>query len=121
MSAGQPFIVVGDKTSHGGIVITGDGTSSMYGKPMARSGDMTVCPKCKGTFPILKSSSIVVDGVGNTYARHMDKTSCEANLLAGAGDQAGQPRRTRDRCRKVNAWLSSLAPRSRAANAQNQN
>lgn len=82
MSAGQPFIVVGDKTSHGGTVITGDGTSSMYGKPMARSGDMTVCPQCKGTFPILKSSSIVVDGAGNTYARHMDKTACGANLLA---------------------------------------
>lgn len=82
MSAGKPFIVVGDKTNHGGTVITGDGTSSMYGKAMARSGDMTVCPKCKGTFPILKSSSIVVDGAGNTYARHMDKTACGAHLLA---------------------------------------
>ncbi|MFV8593066.1 PAAR domain-containing protein [Ralstonia pseudosolanacearum] len=82
MSAGKPFIVVGDKTSHGGTVITGDATSTMLGKPMARSGDMTVCPKCKGTFPILKSSSIVVDAAGNTYARHMDKTECGANLLA---------------------------------------
>ncbi|MFW6098467.1 MAG: PAAR domain-containing protein [bacterium] len=80
--SGQPFIVVGDKTTHGGTVITGDATSSMYGKPMARSGDMTVCPKCKGTFPILKSSSIVVDGAGNTYARHLDKAACGANLLA---------------------------------------
>lgn len=83
MPSGQkPFIVVGDKTTHGGTVITGDMTSTMQGKPIARSGDMTVCPKCKGTFPILKSDSIVVDGGGNTYARHMDKTACGANLLA---------------------------------------
>jgi len=82
MSAGKPFIVVGDRTSHGGTVITGDITSTMYGKAMARSGDMTVCPKCKGTFPILKSSSIVIDGAGNTYVRHMDKTACGAHLLA---------------------------------------
>lgn len=82
-SGQQPFIVVGDKTTHGGTVITGDMTSSMYGKAMARSGDMTVCPKCKGTFPILKGNGIVADGAGNTYARHMDKTACGANLLAG--------------------------------------
>lgn len=82
MSAGKPFIVVGDKTSHGGTVITGDATSTMLGKPMARSGDMTICPQCKGTFPILKSSSIVVDAAGNTYARHMDKAACGAHLLA---------------------------------------
>lgn len=82
MSAGKPFIVLGDRTTHGGTVITGDVTSTMYGKPMARSGDMTICPKCNGAFPILKSSSIVVDGAGNTYARHMDKTACGAHLLA---------------------------------------
>lgn len=82
MSSQQPFIVVGDKTSHGGTVITGDATSIMYGKPMARSGDMTVCPKCKGAFPILQGNGIVVDGSGNTYARHMDKTACGAKLLA---------------------------------------
>lgn len=82
MPGQQPFIVVGDKTTHGGTVITGDPTSTMLGKPMARSGDMTVCPKCKGTFPILKGNGIVVDGAGNTYARHMDKTACGASLLS---------------------------------------
>ena len=82
MSAGKPFIVVGDKTTHGGTVVTGDISTTMFGKPMARSGDMTVCPKCKGAFPILKSNSIVVDEAGNTYVRHMDKTACGAHLLA---------------------------------------
>ena len=82
MLSGQPFIVVGDKTTHGGTVITGDMTSTMYGKAMARSGDMTICPKCKGVFPIIKGNGIVVDGEGQTYARHMDRTACGANLLA---------------------------------------
>lgn len=83
MSSGQqPFVLVGDQTTHGGTVVTGDMTSSMYGRAMARSGDMTVCPTCKGAFPILKGNGIVVDGAGNTYARHLDKTACGAILLA---------------------------------------
>jgi len=78
----RPLIVLGDKTSHGGTVITGDATSTTHGKPMARIGDMTVCPKCKGTFPISQATSIISDGSGRSYARHLDGTACGARLIA---------------------------------------
>ncbi len=79
----RPLIVLGDKTTHGGTVITADITSTTHGKAMARVGDMTVCPKCKGTFPITEATSIISDGDGRGYARHMDGTACGAKLLAG--------------------------------------
>ena len=77
-----PLIVMGDKTTHGGTVITADLTFDINGKPVARVGDMTVCPKCKGTFPITGGPSDLVDGAGNGYARHMDSTACGAKLIS---------------------------------------
>jgi uncharacterized Zn-binding protein involved in type VI secretion len=99
----RPLIVLGDKTTHGGTVITADMTSTTHGKAMARVGDMTVCPKCKGTFPIIEATSIVSDTGGRGYARHLDGTACGAKLLAsqslttstdegkGAGDASLAP------------------------------
>ena len=77
-----PLIVMGDKTSHGGTVITADLTFDINGKCVARIGDMTVCPKCKGMFPITGGASDLVDGGGNGYARHLDTTACGAKLLS---------------------------------------
>ncbi len=79
----RPFIVIGDKTTHGGTVISADMTSNINGKCMARVNDMTVCPKCKGTFPITSGASDMTDGAGNAYARHMDTTACGAQLISG--------------------------------------
>ena len=77
-----PLIVMGDKTTHGGTVITADLTFDINGKAVARVGDLTVCPKCKGTFPITGGPSDLVDAAGNGYARHMDSTACGAKLIS---------------------------------------
>ena len=74
---------MGDKTSHGGTVISADLTFDINGKYVARVGAMTVCPKCKGTFAITSGPSDLVDGGGNGYARHMDSTACGAKLISG--------------------------------------
>lgn len=74
---------MGDKTTHGGTVISADLTVDINGKYVARVGDMTVCPKCKGTFPITSGPGDLVDGSGNAYARHMDSTACGAKLISG--------------------------------------
>lgn len=79
----RPLIVLGDKTSHGGTVISADLTFDIHGKYVARVGDMTVCPKCKGTFPITSGPSDLVNSDGNGYARHMDSTACGAKLISG--------------------------------------
>lgn len=78
----KPLIVKGDRTSHGGTVISADFTSDINGKYMARVGDMTVCPKCKGIFAITTGSSDLTDDNGNAYARDMDSTACGAKLLS---------------------------------------
>lgn len=77
-----PLIVMGDKTTHGGTVISADVTFDINGKSVARVGDMTVCPKCKGVFPIKSGAGDLVDGAGNGYARHMDETACGAKLIS---------------------------------------
>ncbi len=79
----RPLIVLGDKTSHGGTVISADLTFDINGKCVARVGDMTVCPKCKGIFAITSGPDDLVDGFGNGYARHMDSTACGAKLISG--------------------------------------
>lgn len=79
----RPLIVMGDKTSHGGTVISADLTFDIHGKYVARVGDMTVCPKCKGTFAITSGPGDLVDSGGNGYARHMDSTACGAKLISG--------------------------------------
>jgi uncharacterized Zn-binding protein involved in type VI secretion len=72
---------MGDKTSHGGTVIGGDPTFDIYGKSVARVGDLTVCPKCKGIFPI-KAGLNNAFALGQALAVDGDKTACGATLIA---------------------------------------
>lgn len=78
----RPFIVIGDKTDHGGTVISADMTTDINGKFMARVDDLTVCPRCKGTFPIKTGAMDMLDDTGRAYARHLDKTACGAVLIS---------------------------------------
>ncbi len=79
---GKPYIVIGDKTSHGGTVISADFTYCINGKATARVGDQVVCPRCKGVFPITEGDPGSVDGSGKSYARLGDKTACGASLVS---------------------------------------
>lgn len=77
----QPFIVVGDKTSHGGTVLAGSPFSDCDGKPIARVGDLVACPKCSGVFPIAEGDqSTIVDGAPVAY--HGCKVACGASLIS---------------------------------------
>ncbi len=78
----KPLVRMGDRTSHGGTVISGDMTWEVYGKAVARVGDLTVCPKCKGVFAIITGADDLT-GFGQAVARHGDKTACGATLIAG--------------------------------------
>lgn len=75
------IIVMGDKTSHGGSVITSSPFSDTMGKGWARVGDMTACPRCKGVFPIAQGDpSLIDDGKAVAYAGC--KTACGATLVS---------------------------------------
>ncbi len=82
---GKPYIVIGDRTSHGGTVISADFTFCINGKAIARVGDQVVCPRCKGVFPITEGDPGSVDEAGKSYARQGDKTACGASLVPSQG------------------------------------
>ena len=72
---------VGDKTDHGGQIISGNATFDMDGRKLAQVGDLTVCPKCKGTFAITTGTdNFAVDG--RQAAIHGSKTACGATIIA---------------------------------------
>lgn len=81
---GKPLIVVGDKTDHGGVVITGSSVTLVDGKPVACVGDLVACPMGgHGGNTVIVSGTSGVDVDGRMAARHGDKTSCGATLLSG--------------------------------------
>lgn len=76
----RAFIRLGDRTTHGGTVVGGDPTFSIYGKNVARVGDLVACPRCKGSFPIVSGAMNM--WTGQNVARQDDMTSCGAKLIA---------------------------------------
>lgn len=91
----RPFIVIGDRTDHGGVVIGSTVTTDSHGKRLARVGDQVTCPK-KGhggtTVIVTGDPTMIVDGA--PVARHGDKCACGATLISSQvvsriGDGAG--------------------------------
>lgn len=76
-------IVVGDKTSHGGVVISGSTTTEVDGRKVARTGDKVTCPR-KGHGGITRivsgDSTCLIDG--EPVARQGDRTACGAILFS---------------------------------------
>lgn len=80
---GKPYIVLGDKTSHGGVVITASTTVTINGKGVARIGDRVTCPaKGHGEVTTIIGGDPDTRIGGKAPARHGDKTACGATLLA---------------------------------------
>ncbi len=80
----RPFIVIGDRTDHGGVVIGSSQTTDTHGKRIARVGDQVTCPK-KGhggtTVIVSGDPTMIIDG--QPAARHGDKCACGATLISG--------------------------------------
>ncbi|AOU93265.1 PAAR domain-containing protein [Achromobacter ruhlandii] len=94
--AQRSVIRKGDRTSHGGVVVTGDESVQIFGQPMARVGDRVTCPKCAGQHTIVEG----VQSVSSDRRTALEgmKTSCGATLIAsqqfyqlehGGGDGGG--------------------------------
>jgi uncharacterized Zn-binding protein involved in type VI secretion len=78
----RPLIRLGDKTSHGGVVIEASTQSDGENKPFARVGDKVTCPKHDhGTNAIVSGDqTLIIDG--KPAARDGDVTACGAVLIA---------------------------------------
>jgi uncharacterized Zn-binding protein involved in type VI secretion len=78
---GRSFILLGDMTDHGGTVITASGRASTGGHNIACVGDKVKCPRHDGETEIVTGdTTLLIDG--KAVARHGDKTSCGATLIA---------------------------------------
>lgn len=78
--AKRAIVRIGDKTTHGGTVVSGDQTYIVHGKQVARVGDKVACPTCLGVYPIVSGASNVFSRT--PIARHDDVTACGAKLIA---------------------------------------
>ncbi|KAF1016768.1 MAG: putative deoxyribonuclease RhsB [Stenotrophomonas maltophilia] len=76
----RPFIVVGDKLSHGGSVLAGSSQTNISGKQVARVGRRAVCAAHGPTTIVSGDATVVVDD--QPVARDGDRTACGATLVA---------------------------------------
>lgn len=81
----KPIIRLGDRTSHGGVVVSAAPSCTVEGIAPARVGDMTTCPiKGHGSNPIVSGDgTCIVEG--KPVAREGDVTACGASLIASQG------------------------------------
>ncbi len=85
----KPFIVLGDRHSHGGTVTSASAVSSVQNRGIARRNDTVSCP--------LHGSNHIVDGddtmivQGQAVARDGHKTACDALKKVHTQSVAGQP------------------------------
>lgn len=86
----KPFIVLGDRTDHGGTVVSASPTFTSHGKQIARLGDQVTCPRCRGSHVIAEGdASMLIDGQPAAYEGC--KTTCGARLIAGQFVSTTQP------------------------------
>ncbi|WP_313079755.1 PAAR domain-containing protein [Atlantibacter sp.] len=87
MSVGY-FLRVGDSTTCGGKILTGDPTFQWYGVPAAREGDMVNCGIHLGTYKILVGVTATFDE-GQALAGSLDSFSscpCQAKFIPTVHD-----------------------------------
>ncbi|MGD3143930.1 PAAR domain-containing protein [Xanthomonas oryzae pv. oryzicola] len=81
------IIVVGDRTTGGGTVVSGSLETDIDGMPVARLGDRVTCRKHPGVHTIV-TGDITLMIEGQPVARHGDRLSCGCQLLSGRQDHA---------------------------------
>jgi uncharacterized Zn-binding protein involved in type VI secretion len=117
----RPFIVFGDQTDHGGVVIEASVMTDTHGKGIARVGDQVTCPKRNhGTTVIVTGDpTTIIDG--RAAARHGDKCACGATLISsqfvstvGAGGAASSQAASATQAERARAsgLISSLLPQN---------
>ena len=78
---GRGVIRLGDKTTHGGEVISAAQDFTVLGKRVALEGDDTYCPQCKGKFAIHPNADSRKHR-DKRVAYDQDLTACGAKLIS---------------------------------------
>ncbi|RUJ58002.1 PAAR domain-containing protein [Pseudomonas aeruginosa] len=79
---GKAQSIVGDVTSHGGVVISGNPTHTWNNIPIARQGDLVTCPKCPPHIFKIAEGLAMATSNGQPMAAEGHKTTCGAVLIA---------------------------------------
>lgn len=75
------LVRLGDRTSHGGEVITATSAIVIEGKAVARVGDLVRCPQVgHGVNPIIEGSPVWISG-GKAVAVDGCRTACGCELM----------------------------------------
>lgn len=74
-------IRLGDKTSHGGEVLSGCDDFKVLGVAVAVEGDTASCPKCGGMH-VIKPAASTRKHHGKQLAYHGDAVACGATLIS---------------------------------------
>lgn len=80
----RPTARMGDASNHGGRIITGAVRVMLNGKPVARLGDLHVCPKPGHGVTRIVSGSTATITEGKPTARLGDITACGAKIVAAS-------------------------------------
>ena len=77
----RPVIILGDRHSHGGVVISAAPATDTHGVPIARLGDKVSCPVPGHgiNFIATGDATCIVDG--QPVARDGDMTACGARIF----------------------------------------
>ncbi len=84
MSAPQARL--GDSSSHGGVIITAASRTMVNGVPVARMGDLHVCPIPGHGVTSIVTGSATTQTEGKPNARLGDQCGCGAVIVAGSPD-----------------------------------
>lgn len=82
----RAYVLVGDRTSHGGAVLAGSPATAREGRAIARVGDAVSCPRKghgKRTTIVSGDPGLLIDG--RPAARDGDRCACGARLIASQG------------------------------------
>lgn len=115
-------IILGDTTTHGGIVITASSEMQYSLERCARSGDSVFCPQCGGIYKIEEDVLNQSDN-RSSYAIEGQRTSCGATLVSrqrlglirredGRIDSVFSDPSIHDICEKINQFKSDVIPNS---------
>lgn len=81
LKVGKSIVRLGDKSTHGGTVLTASGRCEVNGIPAAVDGDIHQCPKHGGT-PMTASAKN--KSGGKALIRVGDRAACGAVITAGS-------------------------------------
>lgn len=82
----RPQARVGDRTSHGGVIVTGAARTFVNGKKAARKGDLHVCPIYTHGVRQIVTGSPDTFIEGKAAARVGDQVACGAVIISGSPD-----------------------------------